>query len=96
MNISEFKSSLVQDPVPDELSPVLQALWHEAKGNWDDAHRFAQSQRDQVGYWVHAHLHRVEGDEANAGYWYLKSGKTHSSAPLQSEWEEIVAALLPG
>jgi hypothetical protein len=96
MKISEFNTLLDQDAVPNELSPVLQALWHEAKGNWDEAHQLAQSQRDQVGYWVHAHLHRVEGDDANAGYWYRRSGKPHSSAPLQSEWEEIVSALLPG
>jgi hypothetical protein len=94
MKLSAFKTSLDQDAAPDELPPVLQALWHEAKGNWDEAHRLAQSQRDQDGYWVHAHLHRVEGDNANAGYWYRRSGKSPSSAPLESEWEDIVSALL--
>ena len=94
MELAAFKTSLDQDAAPDELSPVLQALWHEAKGNWKEAHRLAQSQRDQAGYWVHAYLHRVEGNNPNAGYWYQRSGKSPSSAPLRSEWEEIVSALL--
>ncbi len=94
MDLPAFNASLNQDVPPDELPPALQALWQEAKGNWAEAHRLAQSQRNQVGYWVHAHLHRVEGDETNAGHWYRRAGKSCSSAPVQSEWEEIVSALL--
>jgi len=54
----------------------------------------AQSQRDEAGCWVHAYLHRVEGDESNAGYWYGRAGKAHSQAALKDEWAEIAADLL--
>jgi len=54
----------------------------------------AQSQDDGIGAWVHAFLHRVEGDSSNAAYWYRRAGKPISSAPLNEEWEEIVSALL--
>ena len=94
MNIGEFERSLAQDEPPADLSAALQALWHDAKGNWDRAHELAQSQSDQAGSWVHAYLHRVEGDERNAGYWYGRAGKIHSQASLDDEWAEIAADLL--
>jgi hypothetical protein len=94
MNLETLKASLDRDTPPEGLSPALLALWHEAKGDWDTAHRLAQAQRDEIGAWVHAYLHRVEGDNANAGYWYRRAGKPHSSAPLKKEWQEIVSALL--
>ena len=94
MNPAEFKASLEADAPPMELSPALQALWCEAKGDWHEAHRLAQAQDDAIGAWVHAYLHRVEGDDRNAGYWYRRAGKPHSSAPLPEEWEEIITALL--
>ena len=94
MDLPAFNASLNRDAPPEDLAPALQALWHQAKGDWAEAHRLAQSQRNKTGYWVHAHLHRVEGDEANAGYWYRRADRSHPTIPLPSEWEEIVSALL--
>ena len=94
MTFQEFKASLTGERPPEDLEASLQALWHQAKGDWDTAHHLAQEQSDEAGAWVHAHLHRVEGDNSNAAYWYRRAGKTPSSAPLQGEWEEIARALL--
>ena len=94
MNLEEFKASLDDPAPPDGLAPALQAMWREADDNWDAAHKLAQSQDDATGAWVHAYLHRVEGDESNAAHWYRRAAKPHSKAPLSDEWEEIVAALL--
>ena len=94
MDIGAFKSSLTGDAPPEGTHRALQALWHEAKGDWAKAHRLAQAQKDDVGAWVHAYLHRVEGDDSNAGYWYRRAGQPQSSAPLDEEWEAIVSALL--
>ena len=94
MDFRTFKASFNRDAPPEGIGRALQALWHEKKGNWRRAHRLAQAQGDEIGAWVHAYLHRVEGDEANAGGWYRRAGKPHSSAPLNEEWEEIVSAIL--
>ena len=94
MDLSNFKQSLDQDAPPEGLGRALAALWHEAKGDWDQAHRLAQTGDDTNSAWVHAYLHRVEGDHANAGYWYRRAEKPPCTAPLKQEWDEIVGALL--
>ncbi|MDP6708962.1 MAG: hypothetical protein QF893_21675 [Alphaproteobacteria bacterium] len=94
MDVEGFRATLDEEAPPADLSLALQALWQEAKGEWDAAHKLAQAQDDAVGAWVHAYLHRVEGDESNAGYWYRRAGKPHSTAPLAEEWQEIASALL--
>lgn len=94
MNPQDFKSSLNNDQPPDGISPVLQALWHQAKNDWDEAHRLAQSDKSPNGCWVHAYLHRVEGDNGNAAYWYRMAGKPVCTSRLAEEWERIVEALL--
>ena len=94
MDLKTFKASINQDSPPEGLGPALKALWHQAKGNWEQAHRLIQDQNDEAGAWVHAYVHRVEGDNSNAGYWYRRAGKPHPSAPLAEEWEEIVSSLL--
>ena len=94
MDFRTFKASLNRDAPPEGIRRALQALWHQAKGDWHEAHRLAQAQDDETGAWVHAYLHRVEGDNANAGIWYGRAGKPQSSAPLNEEWEEIVSAIL--
>ena len=96
MDIATFSSSLEEDTPPDGLDSALQALWWDAKGDWNRAHKLAQSQKDENGYWVHAYLHRVEGDQSNAGYWYRRADKPHSTSSLESEWDEIVAELAKG
>ena len=94
MDITAFKATLSADNPPEGLSPAVQALWQVAKGDWDQAHKLAQDQDDGAGAWVHAHLHRVEGDLRNVGHWYRKANREASEAPLQAEWDEIAAALL--
>lgn len=93
MNLERFRASLADD-APPAVSPALEGLWRAAKGDWEAAHGLAQGQDDAVGAWVHAHLHRIEGDEANAGYWYRRAGKPHCRLPLEDEWAEIAGALL--
>ena len=94
MNLETFKASVENPEPPAELGTALQALWQDAKGNWDEAHKLAQDTPDPIGAWVHAYLHRVEGDESNAGHWYKRADRPHSKAPLPEEWEEIATALL--
>ena len=98
MNANEFRTAATgagtQAKPPAELSPALAALWHLARGEWDAAHGCAQSDSGRDGCLVHAHLHRVEGDLANAGYWYRRADLPPSEAPLDEEWEAIAAALL--
>jgi hypothetical protein len=93
-SVAELRESLAGVEPPAGLDTALKALWHAAKGDWDKAHELAQAQEDATGAWVHAYLHRVEGDESNAGYWYRRAGRPHATAPLPEEWQEIATALL--
>jgi hypothetical protein len=93
MDLESFKASIATD-APPTASNALQALWYDAKGQWDTAHKLAQQEPDPIGAWVHAYLHRVEGDESNAGYWYNRAQKPHSKASLPEEWDEIASSLL--
>ena len=93
MNISSFKHSLSGIEVPDS-SVYLKALWYDAKGEWDKSHNLIQDVNDKNASWIHAYLHRKEGDNANADYWYSRAGKTRPSISLEKEWEEIVEAFL--
>lgn len=94
MDLGEFKNSLKENQPPQSLSPSLKALWYDAKGDWNEAHNIAQDIRQSEGSWIHAYLHRKEGDEGNASYWYHRAGKPFCRISLQDEWEEIVVALL--
>jgi hypothetical protein len=94
MDIAVFKQSLSAAAPPPGLGHAIEGLWWDAKGDWNKAHECAQAQEDAIGAWVHAYLHRVEGDLSNAGYWYRRAGKPASSAPLAEEWAEIATALL--
>lgn len=94
MTLHEFKSSLQQSTAPEQTSELLRAMWHEAKGDWNAAHSIAQDMNTPNGSWVHAYLHRVEGDESNARYWYARAGKKFSGLTLKEEWEQIVNELL--
>lgn len=84
--------------LPDSgaLSLPLQALWWAARGEWDRAHEAAQAGQGRDSDWVHAYLHRVEGDEANAGYWYSRAGREFPVMPLDAEWRGIATELLQG
>jgi hypothetical protein len=94
MLLENFKSSLSFSKPPENVSVLLQALWYDAKGDWHSAHQLVDSLEEPKAYWVHAYLHRKEGDVSNANYWYRKAGKKMPDHSLQKEWEEIVSALL--
>lgn len=80
---------------PDELSAELCSLWHTKKGNWDAAHDIAQDIHTSMGSWLHAHLHLIEGDTGNAGYWYSRAGKpARTRREIDAEWVELVEANL--
>ncbi|HEX9320870.1 MAG TPA: hypothetical protein VF913_01950 [Xanthobacteraceae bacterium] len=95
MTLAEFKSTLSGSAPPPLGAAALEALWWAAKGDWNRAHGLAQDDPSREAAWVHAYLHRVEGDLGNAGYWYRKAGRPATSDPLDMEWEAIVTALLP-
>ena len=75
MTIKQFCQTLAEETAPEGISAPLRALWHDAKGNWAAAHAIAQEIDDRTGSWVHAYLHRKEGDLGNAGYWYRRAGQ---------------------
>ncbi|MBR0752667.1 hypothetical protein JQ604_10770 [Bradyrhizobium jicamae] len=92
--MAEFRASLAEAAPDTTLSPQLRALWWAAKGDWDQAHKIVQDEDDANSAWVHAYLHRVEGDLGNAGYWYRRAGQPVAKDTLEAEWERIVSALL--
>lgn len=94
MDIAAFRASTKSAAPPAGLDPPLTALWWVAKGDWNRAHSAVDHEEGATAAWVHAHLHRVEGDLANAGYWYRQAGKAVSTEPLDKEWTEIATALL--
>lgn len=96
MSLDAFRRTLTESSPPPGASPALTALWHQGRGDWHAAHEAAQSDDGRDAAWVHAHLHRVEGDQANAGYWYRRAGRPHCQDPLDTEWADLVVALLPG
>ncbi len=94
MNLEDFKSSLSETKPPQNISILLQSLWFDAKGNWHSAHHLVDELEESKAYWVHAYLHRKEGDASNANYWYRRAQKQMPSYSLQEEWDEIISALL--
>ena len=94
MDFAAFKASLNHSSPPPELSSALQGLWWDAKGEWDKAHDCAQADEGGVGDWVHAYLHRKEGDKDNAGYWYRRVDQPFCDKPLAEEWADIAQSLL--
>ena len=93
MTLSEFKSSLEKQQ-PPPVAVLLQALWHDGCGNWEKAHNIAQDVTSKDGSWIHAYLHRKEGDQFNAEYWYTRANRIMPTYSLEKEWEEIAAHLL--
>jgi len=93
MTIDEFRATL-QNAAPPDSSAPLQALWHDARGDWNRAHEIAQDIDDEMGAWIHAYLHRKEGDAGNAAYWYRRARQPVASDSLEDEWTRIATALL--
>lgn len=94
MTLADFRSTLTAAAPPPGLSPALAALWHDARGDWDAAHKVAQDIDSPDGAWIHAYLHRKEGDAGNAAYWYTRAGQPVASGSLDAEWNAIATALL--
>ena len=94
MTLAEFKRSLSKPRPPADLSAALAGLWWAGKDDWDKAHKIVMDEVDKDCAWVHAYLHRVEGDLENARYWYKQAGKPAASGTLESEWTAIAQALL--
>ena len=94
MNFNEFNRTLNEISLPENINDLLKALWYDAKGNWEEAHKITQNINGKEAAWVHAYLHRKEGDSGNASYWYSRAGKPFSNKTLNEEWEEIVRELL--
>jgi hypothetical protein len=95
MNIEAFRGTL-GDPQPPDLTTPLRALWWDAKADWNRAHEAAQEGDDAEGAWVHAYLHRKEGDLSNARYWYARAGRGMPAGSLDEEWTDVVRVLLGG
>ena len=89
-----LRASLANSGPPAGLSPALEALWWDGKGDWEAAHSLVQNDGSAAGSWVHAFLHRREGDLANAAYWYRRAGHPVARGPLADEWDAITASLL--
>ena len=94
MTTAVLRASLTNAAPPDGLAPTVQALWWAAKGEWDQAHKIVQDDESREAAWVHAYLHRVEGDLPNARYWYSTAGRPVANGALEDEWTAIAAALL--
>jgi len=94
VNVAEFKASLLGATTAPQGDAPLAALWWAAKGGWDRAHKIVQDEETADAAWVHAYLHRIEGDLGNAGYWYRRAGRPVAEGSLEAEWEAIASALL--
>jgi len=93
MTLSELEQSL-SDALPPPVDPLVQALWLDAKGNWAGAHELVQSREDDSAAWIHAYLHRREGDDGNARYWYRQAGKPFPKISLAEEWRALATWFL--
>jgi hypothetical protein len=94
MTLAEFKQSLSKPRPPAGLAPALAGLWWAAKDDWDKAHHVVMDEGGRDCAWVHAYLHRVEGDLDNARYWYKQACRPVATGPLPAEWTAIAAELL--
>ena len=94
MNLAEFEATLEAENPPEGLSTPLNALWHAGKGEWDRAHAIVQDDEGADAAWVHACLHREEGDLSNAGYWYRRAAKPEATTSLEDEWKAMVQHFL--
>ena len=94
LNYNEFQNTLDSEFPHKDWSEALKSLWHEAKGDWEASHSIAQDIPSEVGNWIHAYLHRKEGDEWNAGYWYRQAKRPFPTLTLEEEFKEILEYVL--
>ncbi len=93
-DLQSFKKLLQRDEVTGLLEGSLLALWKAGKGDWEGAHSIVQDDPGKEAAWIHAYLHRAEGDLGNASYWYRRAGKPVAEQSLELEWADIVSAML--
>ncbi len=94
MTSAIFKESLTGKEPPLNVSVYLKALWYDANDDWEKAHTLIQDLPDTNAAWIHAYLHRREGDQFNADYWYRRAGKSSPAVSLAEEWERMVMTFL--
>jgi hypothetical protein len=94
VDLDGFRATVAAGELPAGVGPCLRALWTEARGDWKGGHEIVQEENGADAAWVHAYLHRKEGDIGNAQYWYRRAGRPASSASHDDEWAEIVQDLL--
>lgn len=94
MDYEQFVGSLQSATPPGNISLLLKALWYDGKEDWESSHNIAQDISDRHGSWIHAYLHRKEGDLSNARYWYHKAGKSEPAMSLREEWKMLVRTFL--
>jgi hypothetical protein len=94
MTFEQFQQSLSQSSPPSSVSAHLKALWYDGKGDWEQSHNIIQDINDADASWIHAYLHRKEGDIRNADYWYKRAGKKRPNISLNEEWKGIVKDIL--
>lgn len=94
MTFIEFKSSLSESVAPQGLSVELESLWYDGKGDWNQSHEVIQDINSKNAAWIHAYLHRKEGDVGNAQYWYSRAGKMMPKVGLEEEWKLLVENFL--
>lgn len=94
MNVEDLKRSVSASEPPEELAPAVRALWWDAKGDWARAHGLVDELETPDGMAVHAYLHRKEGAEWNANYWYDRAGRRFHRTALEDEWQALAEGLL--
>jgi hypothetical protein len=93
-NFKSFQLTLTDKEPNYNWPDALRSLWYDGKGNWEASHNIAQEMHNDMGSWIHAYLHRKEGDEFNAGYWYRQAGKIFPTITLEEEHQKMVEFLL--
>lgn len=96
MSVQKLRNNLDREEPPESFSPLVQALWYDANGNWERAHEIAQDIEGVHGARVHAYLHRKEGDLSNASYWYSRAGGNTPDVSLEEEWAQLAEELMEG
>jgi hypothetical protein len=94
MTADELRAAAIEREPPAGLASLLRALWIEARGDWTGAHQIAQDDASREAAWIHAYLHRKEGDLGNAAYWYHRAGRPEAHGALDEEWRSIASVLL--
>jgi hypothetical protein len=90
MTFEEFTESIGKIKIPSKISPILTALWYDGIGDWKKAHEITQNISTVQASEVHAYLHRKEGNNSNANYWYTKVRMKICNIPLHEEWTGLV------